>query len=98
MKHIIEKLKTEETVTFSPRGNSMTPKIKSGQKVTIKRLTKDEKLKLSKNDIVFCKVKNNIYLHLISAIKGDQVQISNNHGYVNGWTHLDNIYAILINK
>lgn len=98
MKHIIEKLKTEEIVTFSPRGNSMTPKIKSGQKVTIKRLTKDEKLKLSKNDIVFCKVKNNIYLHLISAIKGEQIQISNNHGYVNGWTHLDNIYAILINK
>lgn len=98
MKHIIEKLKNEETVSFSPRGNSMTPKIKSGQKVTIKRLNTEDKQKLSKNDIVFCKVKNNIYLHLISAIKGDQVQISNNHGYVNGWTHLDNVYAILIHK
>lgn len=38
-------------------------------------------------DIVYCKVKGNWYTHLVTA-KSEQrgCQISNNQGYVNGWT------------
>lgn len=95
MKHILKALSENEFVTFKPRGNSMVPKIKSGEEVTIKRLNSEDKKNLKKNDIVFCKVKNNFYLHLISGVQKGQVQISNNHGYVNGWTSLENVYAIL---
>ena len=96
MKHIVEKLKNNEFVSFNPRGNSMTPKIKSGDLVTIQRLTNDDKLKLKKGNIVFCKVKSNYYLHLIISVKSDQVLIGNNHGNINGWTGLDNIFAIKV--
>lgn len=98
MKHILEKLNKFEEVEFNPRGNSMTPKIKSGQLVKIKKLVEKEKLDLKKGDIVFCKVKGNFYLHLITSINKDKVQIGNNHGKINGWTDFKNIYAILIEK
>ena len=61
----------------------MQPKIQSGQLCTVAPV--DPKT-LQKGDIVLCKVGGNKYLHLISAVQGDRFQISNNHGYVNGWT------------
>lgn len=81
---IIEKLKNGETVSFRPRGNSMTPKIESGQLVTIEPVTDTKTIK--RGDIVYCKVNGKIYLHLVTAIRkdGKQIQISNNHGFVNG--------------
>ncbi len=93
--NIIEKLKNGETVSFRPHGNSMTPKIESGQLVTLEPV-KDYKA-LEKGDIVYCKVKGNVYLHLISAIKndGEEFQISNNHGHVNGWTASKNVFGKL---
>lgn len=60
----------------------MVPKINSGNLVKISPDLSD----LKKGDIVLCKVNGRQYLHLISAIKGDRYQISNNKGYVNGWT------------
>ncbi len=33
--HLVEKLKLGESVTFNPRGNSMSPLIKSGEEVTV---------------------------------------------------------------
>lgn len=98
MKYLVELLITKETVTFNPRGNSMTPRIKSGQSVTIERLSEEDKMSLKKGDIVFCKVGGNYYLHLISAITPAQkrCQISNNHGKVNGWTDFMNIFAKLV--
>ena len=84
-KNYINQLSIDGMVSFRPRGNSMDPKIKSGQKVTIKK-----DFDYEKGDVVFCKVGKNIYLHLISAIKGNetnrQYQISNNKGHINGWT------------
>src|SRR5438270_12049058 len=90
--HYIEKLKAGETVSFRPRGNSMTPKIKSGQLCTVAPVNRD----LVKGDIVLCKVRGTQFLHNISAIKGDQLQISNNHGFVNGWCSKQNVFGILI--
>lgn len=90
----IAKLKAGETVSFRPRGNSMTGKIRSGQLVTVAPLPSDAIL--AKGAIVLCKVAGNEYLHLISALAsgGKQFQISNNRGYVNGWTSRDKIYGI----
>jgi hypothetical protein len=78
---------------WKPQGNSMTPKINSGEEVELKSC---EKLKLYVNDIVYCKVKSNYYLHLLSAIEGERYQISNNHGYVNGWINRKNIFGICV--
>ena len=79
----IEKLSKGEIIQFRPVGNSMTPKIYSKQLVTIAPATIDE---VDKGDIVLCKVHGRIFVHLVTAKKDGQVQISNNHGHVNGWT------------
>lgn len=90
----IEQLKKGETVKFRPKGNSMSGKISSGELCTVEPI-KDFST-LIKSDIVLCKVNGNQYLHLISAISGDRVQISNNSGFVNGWTNKNSIYGKLI--
>lgn len=72
-------------------GNSMTPRLISGQIVRVDPITKD--MVLSKGDVVLAKVNGNLYLHKITAVKGGQYQISNNHGHVNGWT--TKIYGIV---
>lgn len=83
--HIFEKLEAGEDASWRPKGNSMTPKIKSGQLCTVSPV--EDPGTLRKGDIVLCKVRGNTYLHLISAIRDDGAfQISNNHGHVNGWT------------
>ena len=88
----ISKLIAGETISFRPRGNSMVPLIKSGELCTVKPVGDSE---LSVGQIVLCKVRGKHYLHLISGIKPDQVQISNNKGFVNGWTPLKNIFGLL---
>jgi hypothetical protein len=88
----ITKLIAGETVSFRPRGNSMTPIIKSGELCTVEPVG-DAKLKVGQ--VVLCKVRGKHYLHLISGVKLDQVQISNNKGFVNGWTPLKNVFGVL---
>jgi len=92
----IEKLQKGETVQFRPRGNSMVPKIKSGQMVTVEPVYG---FVIRKGDIVLCKVKGKQWLHLVSALAfGDsRVQISNNKGHVNGWTTRDKVYGRVTN-
>ncbi len=65
-------------------GNSMTPRLLSGQIVRVDPINSDTILK--KNDVVLAKVKGNFYLHKITAIKLPLYQIGNNHGHINGWT------------
>ncbi len=55
-KNFADKLDEGEIVSFKPRGNSMKPKINSGDLVTVSPDISD----ISKGDIVFCKVKGNI--------------------------------------
>jgi len=88
----IEKLKAGESVQFRPHGHSMQPKIKSGQLCTVEPI----KEPVSIDDIVLCKVKGKEYLHLVKAIKGDQYQIANNHGYINGWTSNKSIFGKVV--
>ena len=81
----IEKLQKGETFETSEKGNSMTPKIKSGQKHLLAPVKKWEDCNVE--DIVYVKIKGICVTHLVTAkdpIKG--CQISNNHGHVNGWS------------
>lgn len=81
---IIEKLWAGDTIQFKPHGNSMTPRIASGELVTIEPATYTD---IEVGDVVYCKVKGRVMLHLCTAIgKDGKLQISNNHGWVNGWT------------
>jgi translation initiation factor IF-1 len=88
----IAKLQAGETVSFRPRGNSMSGRIESGDLVTVEPLRTQ---KLAKGDIVLCKVNGQQYLHLVKAIADDRVQIGNNHGRLNGWTNRRHVYGIL---
>ncbi|WP_046867119.1 hypothetical protein [Microvirga massiliensis] len=88
----ITKLLQGETVNFRPRGHSMVPLIQSGQLCTVEPL--NDRL-LSRGSIVLCKVRGTHYLHLVTAVRSDQVQISNNRGRMNGWTPSKNIFGIL---
>lgn len=90
----IARLRAGETVSFREGGNSMTPRIKSRQKCTYSPVHAPEAVKVG--DAVFCKVGGSYYTHLITAIRGDQYQISNNHGHVNGWITLNGIYGKVI--
>lgn len=89
----IVKLKAGQTVSFRPRGNSMTPRIKSGQLCTVEPIVDPKRVQ--EGSVVLCKVRGQEYLHLVSARRGEQYQISNNHGHVNGWITLHQIYGVL---
>ncbi len=88
-KNYIEKLAAGETIAFRPRGNSMTGKVESGNLVTVVPLQGEPAV----GDIVLCKVSGSEYLHLVTATRKDQFQISNNKGRVNGWVNIRNIYG-----
>ena len=92
MSKAIEQLKSGEFVFNREPGNSMTPILKSREEVLLAPVLRE----LKKGDIVLCKVNGNTYTHKITGIRKDQVQISNNHGHINGWTSLDNIFGIVI--
>ncbi len=92
----VEKLKNGETVSFRPKGNSMKPKIESGNKVTVS----PDISNLNAGDIAFCKVHGNFYVHLVQAVKvvGDNKSylISNNKGRINGWVGSSSIFGKVI--
>lgn len=90
----IARLRAGETISFREGGNSMTPRIKSRQKCTYSPVLSPNDIKVG--DAVFCKVGGSYYTHLITAVRGDQYQISNNHGHVNGWTTLAQIFGKVI--
>lgn len=83
---------------YKEAGNSMLPILKSNQPVSL--IPVDSSTLLEVDDIVFCKVKGNYYTHLISAVRtrNQQIeyQISNNHGFVNGWVKRRNIFGKVV--
>jgi hypothetical protein len=89
----IGKLRAGETVSFRPRGNSMSGKIESGQLCTVMPV---DPTTLVAGDIVLCKVNGREYLHLIKAIQGARFQIGNNRGRINGWVSANSIFGKLI--
>jgi signal peptidase I len=91
----IEELLDGRTVSFRPHGNSMTPLICSGDLVRVVPFDETDP-DPQVGDVVLCKVRGNQYLHLVTAIKGDQYQISNNKGYINGWCSRRQVYGRVI--
>ena len=77
----IERLRAGETVSFRPRGHSMSPKIESGQLCTVAPV---DPATIAVGDIVLCK-----------AMRDGQFQIGNNRGFINGWVAANAIYGRL---
>ena len=92
-KHImVERLKNGETIyRYRESGNSMVPLIYSHEAVDISPVTRP----LEKGDMVFCRIGRRFFTHLVTAVDGNRVQISNNHGHVNGWTHKSHVYGLV---
>jgi hypothetical protein len=89
----IAKLKAGEAVSFRPRGNSMAPRIESGQLCTVEPV---DVAILRVDDIVLCKINGNEYLHFVKAIQGQRFQIGNNRGGVNGWIGANGVFGRLV--
>ena len=80
----LERLKKGETFITSEKGNSMSPKIKSGQNHKLAPAKLED---VQVDDIVYCKVKGNFYTHMVKAKNDDKgCLIGNNKGGINGWT------------
>lgn len=92
---VLKTLLEKGEVTWKPHGNSMTPKIESGDEVVVKKVPASA---CRVGDVVYAKVKGNYYLHLLSALDETQnrYQISNNHGHINGWVNADNVYGLCV--
>jgi phage repressor protein C with HTH and peptisase S24 domain len=58
----IAKLRAGETVSFRPRGDSMSPRIESGDLCTVEPV---DPATLRAGDVVLCKVRGAEYLHLV---------------------------------
>ena len=86
-------LRLGRKVTFKARGQSMEPRVRNNQIVKVRPRAEDETPQ--KGDVVLAKVNGSWYLHLVSAVRKGQVQISNNKGHVNGWTSLANVVGVL---
>lgn len=92
--HYIAQLQSGETVQFRPHGNSMRPRVQSGQLCTVEPVT--DHSALGKGDVVLCKVNGREYLHLVKATRGGQFQIGNNRGHINGWVGPGQVFGRLI--
>lgn len=90
----IEKLRRGETVTFRPRGNSMSPRIRSGDLCTVEPVVDAAGVEVG--DIVLCRVRGAEYLHFVKAIQGERFQIGNNRGGINGWIGANGLYGKLV--
>lgn len=87
----IEQLNSGETVSFRPKGNSMSGKIESGQLICVQPITT-----IDIDDIVLCKVNNKEYVHIVKNIHQDSYLIGNNKGWINGWIPRNQIYGKVV--
>jgi hypothetical protein len=70
-----------------PKGNSMSPRVKSGEKLLF--LARPS---YSVGDVVLCKVHGTFYVHMITKKDPKKGYLITNHkGFVNGWTK--NVYG-----
>lgn len=91
---VLKTLLEKGEVVWKPHGNSMSPKIYSGDQVVVKRVDPSA---LRVGDAVYAKVKGNYYLHLLTAIDEKKgFCIANNHGHINGWVKADNVFGVCV--
>ncbi|WP_282161014.1 hypothetical protein [Ulvibacterium marinum] len=88
----IQKLRDGETIISKEPGNSMLPLLKSKQPVRLAPISWED---CQVGDIVFCKVRGNVFTHLVKGKNTTRgLLIGNNHGRINGWTK--NVYGKVI--
>ncbi len=88
----IQKLQDGETIISKEPGNSMLPLLKSKQAVRIAPIGWED---CEVVDIVYCKVRGNVFTHLVKGKNNKRgLLIGNNHGRINGWTK--NVYGKVI--
>lgn len=89
------RLAAGENVVRREKGNSMVPRIMSGEAIEYRPVKGPDDV--NKGDVVWCKVGGNHYTHLVLAkrAEGDgwRFQIGNNRGGVNGWVGIEAIFA-----
>lgn len=90
--HYIAKLQAGETVEFRPSGHSMSGIVNHRDLVVVAPCGDD----LEVGDVVLCKVAGSQYLHLVSALDGDRVQIANAKGRVNGWCRRSAVFGRMV--
>ncbi len=88
----VKDLHNGNSISIRPKGNSMKPKIDSGNLVIIDPISDP----IKKGDIVLCKIRGSYYVHLVKAIKGKQYKITNNKGHVNGWISINAILGKVV--
>jgi hypothetical protein len=86
----IARLQRGETVSFRPRGKSMTGRIESGQLCTV---APADPPTIAVDDIVLCRVRGAEYLHIVKAIQDQRFLIGNNRGRINGWIGAHSIFG-----
>jgi hypothetical protein len=86
----ISKLLQGETVSFRPRGGSMTGRIESGQLCTVAPVDPST---LQVGDVVLCRIRGAEYIHLIKAIHKGRFQIGNNRGGIIGWVYGNSVFG-----
>jgi hypothetical protein len=80
----IQRLFAGETIVSREPGNSMLPILKSRQAVRLEPTTWEA---CQEGDIVYCKVRGNLYTHLVKGKNSKRgLLIGNNHGHLNGRT------------
>jgi hypothetical protein len=84
-------LRRGETVQLRPRGQSMSGKINSSDRVTVAPC---DMATLRVGDVVLVRRHRTEYLHLIKAIQGVRFLIGNNRGGINGWVGKNAIYGV----
>lgn len=90
----IERLQAGQTVEFRPRGDSMSPRIRSGQRVVVEPVGQTT---IRRGMIVLVEMNARThYLHCVSAVAGSRVQISNAAGRVNGWVDVARVHGLLV--
>ncbi|CAK0830633.1 unnamed protein product [Prorocentrum cordatum] len=94
------RLQAGEVVQFRGGGNSLHPRIKSGECCKYEPVFKHDDVK--EKDIVFCQIKGRYWGHMVKKktfVGGEkeyEYTISNIHGWENGTICLDHIYGKVI--
>lgn len=87
----IAELLAGRKAVIRPRGNSMTPLVRSGEEVRLEPISPQDPIAVG--DIVLVKVRGRVYLHLVRGVDEARFQIANNRGHVNGWVGRRAIYG-----
>jgi hypothetical protein len=88
---VVAAVQRGETVELRPSGHSMEPIIRHRQKVRVAPLMRESAV----GDVVLARVRGHLYLHRVNAIRGNQYQIANQRGHVNGWCTRRQVYGLV---